>query len=222
MFLPQSVAALRRLLCWAPNPRHCSPLPAAGADSSEGGSGASATAAFTKNTALVLEHLRREFAPSTGSKRRHPSAGDLAAGVASLSLDGLLGAGEEAEAAGRSRRGRLEAARWFYESLVLRSTGFVTLTQVGGGGSTGSMRGTCAISDAAASGALHGVVASIGHCHSIQQMAVVCHPCRTSRMATSPLRPRRCWRAGAAHPAARRRRPHDLLLCSLTRPCLPD
>lgn len=107
-------------------------LPArpAGADSSEGGSGTSATASFTKNTALVLEHLRREFAPSTGSKRRHPSAGDLAAGVASLSLDGLLGSGEEAEAAGRARRGRLEAARWFYESLVLRSTGFVTLTQV--------------------------------------------------------------------------------------------
>jgi hypothetical protein len=100
-----------------------------GADSSEGGSGTSATASFTKNTALVLEHLRREFAPTTGSKRRHPSAGDLAAGVASLSLDGLLGAGEEAEAAGRARRGRLEAARWFYESLVLRSTGFVTLTQ---------------------------------------------------------------------------------------------
>lgn len=107
------------------------PARSAGADSSEGGSGTSATASFTKNTALVLEHLRREFAPSTGSKRRHPSAGDLAAGVASLSLDGLLGAGEEAEAAGRARRGRLEAARWFYESLVLRSTGFVTLTQVG-------------------------------------------------------------------------------------------
>ncbi len=105
----------------------------AGQDSSEGGSGASATASFTKNTALVLEHLRREFAPATGSKRRHPSAGDLAAGVASLSLDGLLGAGQEAEAAGRARRGRLEAARWFYESLVLRSTSFVTLTQVGSG-----------------------------------------------------------------------------------------
>lgn len=118
--------------------RPCSPTPPAGAGSSEDASGAAAaTAAFTKRTALVLEHMRREFAPSTGSKRRHPSAGDLAAGVASLSLDGLLGASQEAEAAGRPRHGRLDAARWFYESLVLRSTGFVTLEQVGGGRAAG-------------------------------------------------------------------------------------
>lgn len=75
----------------------------------------------------MLDHLRRQFAPSTGSKRRHPSAGGLAADLQALSLDGLLGAapGQEASA----RRGRLEAARWFYESLVLRNAGFVTLSQ---------------------------------------------------------------------------------------------
>ena len=30
---------------------------------------------------------------------------------------------------GGAPRGRLDAARWFYESLVLRNTGFVTLRQ---------------------------------------------------------------------------------------------
>ncbi|KAI3438065.1 hypothetical protein D9Q98_000508 [Chlorella vulgaris] len=97
-------------------------------DGSRARSGASSDAApqtaFTKNTALVLEHLRRELAPQAGSKRRHPSHGNLAAGMAALSLDGmLLGEG------GGARRGRLDAARWFYESLVLRNTGFVTLEQ---------------------------------------------------------------------------------------------
>ena len=129
---------------------HCLP---AGLDSlSEGGSGgsgaaeAAAATSFTKNTALVLEALRREFAPAPGSKRRHPSGGDLAAGMAALSLDSLL-------LAPAQPRGRLDAARWFYESLVLRNTGFVRLQQavpygdidilptaalVGGGGGPGS------------------------------------------------------------------------------------
>ncbi|EFN55048.1 hypothetical protein CHLNCDRAFT_134907 [Chlorella variabilis] len=92
---------------------------------SGGSSAAAQQTAFTKNTALVLEHLRRELAPSAGSKRRHPSHGDLAAGMAALSLDSLLDAGT----AGGGRRGRLDAARWFYESLVLRNTGFVALSQ---------------------------------------------------------------------------------------------
>lgn len=79
--------------------------------------------AFTKNTALVLDHLRREFAPSTGSKRRHPgSHGDLAADVAPLSLDSLL-------LGGSAPRGRLDAARWFYEVLLLRKADFVSLRQ---------------------------------------------------------------------------------------------
>ena len=42
--------------------------------------------------------------------------------MASLSLDSML-------LGGGAPRGRLDAARWFYESLVLRNTGFVTLRQ---------------------------------------------------------------------------------------------
>ena len=101
------------------------PVSTAGPGSS-GSGGAAPQSAFTKNTALVLQHLQRELAPAVGSKRRHPSAGGLAAGMAALSLDQLLGAAPGAPA---PRRGRLEAARWFYESLVLRNTGFVTLAQ---------------------------------------------------------------------------------------------
>lgn len=95
----------------------------AAATSGSSGAAAQHATAFTRNTALVLEHLRREFAPSAGSKRRHPgSHGDLAAGMAALSLNSLL-------LGGAAPRGRLDAARWFYECLVLRNTGFVQLEQ---------------------------------------------------------------------------------------------
>ena len=117
---------LQRCIIHAHRP-HRLPCAHAGPDSSGSGAAQAHATAFTRNTALVLEHLRREFAPPTGSKRRHPSAGDLAAGLRALSLDGLLSAAPGQEAGGR--RGRLEAARWFYESLVLRNAGFVSLSQ---------------------------------------------------------------------------------------------
>lgn len=125
----QSTGSLPAALLTVRAPPHAIPTHA-GPDSTSGGaaSGSSDAAAqhataFTRNTALVLEHLRREFAPSTGSKRRHPgSHGDLAAGMAALSLDSLL-------LGGAAPRGRLDAARWFYECLVLRNTGFVQLEQ---------------------------------------------------------------------------------------------
>lgn len=107
-----------------PTPPH--PTLEAGPGSSVSGAAAQQTS-FTRNTALVLEHLRREFAPATGAKRRHPSVGGLAADVAALSLDSLLGVAPGQQQ--HQRHGRLEAARWFYESLVLRNTGFVGLQQ---------------------------------------------------------------------------------------------
>ncbi|GAB4819090.1 hypothetical protein N2152v2_006136 [Parachlorella kessleri] len=71
---------------------------------------------FTERSRAVLAEYRRRLLPSTGSKRRHPSQGGLAA--TQLSLDALV--------AGKSRG---EACRWFYETLVLRSNDFVELDQ---------------------------------------------------------------------------------------------
>jgi hypothetical protein len=105
-----------RALSTVPHPAKLSrPLsPASGGDDSSlaarsgGSSGAAAQSSFTRNTALVLEHLRAQLAPAPGSKRRHPSHGDLAAGMSHLSLYGLL----ESGGAGGGQRGRLDAARW--------------------------------------------------------------------------------------------------------------
>jgi len=75
---------------------------------------------FTARTKIVLEHLQDRFAPTPGSKRRHPSSSSsaLTLGIESLALDSLV--------AGKSR---LEACRWFFEALVLRNKGFVDLEQ---------------------------------------------------------------------------------------------
>ena len=65
----------------------------------------------------MLDHLQAAWAPAAGSKRRR--AGSAAgAAAAPLSLDALV-----------SGRARLDAARWFFELLVLKGRGLVDLQQ---------------------------------------------------------------------------------------------
>lgn len=75
---------------------------------------------FTARTRVVLGHLQSKFSntPAPGSKRRHPQSSSPAEEAKEVSLGRLV--------AGKTR---LEACRWFFESLVLRNKGFVDLEQ---------------------------------------------------------------------------------------------
>ncbi len=77
---------------------------------------AAASDGFTARTRAVAAHLRVQLAPAPGGKRAR--GGAPAGGEAAASLDALV--------AGRSR---LDACRWFFEALVLRTKGFVDLEQ---------------------------------------------------------------------------------------------
>jgi len=70
---------------------------------------------FTSRTRSVMRHLKNILEPSTGSKRPHESS---SAAHATLNLDDIV-----------QSKNRLEACRWFFESLVLRNKGFVDLMQ---------------------------------------------------------------------------------------------
>lgn len=69
---------------------------------------------FTARTQSVLKHIKQRIEPSPGDKRAH----EASSSNATVSLDSLV--------AGKSR---LEACRWFFESLVLRNKGYVDLEQ---------------------------------------------------------------------------------------------
>ena len=75
----------------------------------------SARDGFTKRTVRVLNHLQNCFAPSIGDKR--PRDLDHSS-LPPLSLDDIV-----------RERSRLDACRWFFESLVLRNKGFLSLNQ---------------------------------------------------------------------------------------------
>jgi hypothetical protein len=77
---------------------------------------AAASDGFTARTRAVAAHLRAQLAPAPGGKRAR--GGAPVGGAAAASLDALV--------AGRSR---LDACRWFFEALVLRTKGFVDLEQ---------------------------------------------------------------------------------------------
>ena len=70
---------------------------------------------FTSRTRSVMKHLKNLLEPSPGSKRPHESS---SAAHNTLDLDDIV-----------QGKNRLEACRWFFESLVLRNKGFVDLMQ---------------------------------------------------------------------------------------------
>jgi hypothetical protein len=70
---------------------------------------------FTSRTRSVMKHLKKRLEPSPGSKRPHESS---SAACNTLNLDDVV-----------QGKTRLEACRWFFESLVLRNKGFVDLLQ---------------------------------------------------------------------------------------------
>lgn len=69
---------------------------------------------FTNRTRSVMKHLKSRLEPSSGSKRRHEGS----TSSPSLNLSDIV-----------DGKSRLEACRWFFESLVLRNKGFVDLAQ---------------------------------------------------------------------------------------------
>ena len=75
----------------------------------------SARDGFTHRTRRVLDHLQSRFNPKTGDKR---SRDDGQPSSKALSLDDLV-----------EGKSRLDACRWFFESLVLRNKGFLDLEQ---------------------------------------------------------------------------------------------
>lgn len=70
---------------------------------------------FTARTKSVLKVLQKRFEPSPGNKRSRQSAEGTSN---TLELDSIV-----------QGKSRLEACRWFFESLVLRNKGFVDLEQ---------------------------------------------------------------------------------------------
>jgi chromatin segregation and condensation protein Rec8/ScpA/Scc1 (kleisin family) len=71
---------------------------------------------FTQRTRSVLDHLHKEFEASA-TKRRRPSEG-AAVPLKAVNLDTLV--------VGSTK---LEACRWFFETLVLFNKGYVELQQ---------------------------------------------------------------------------------------------
>jgi hypothetical protein len=69
---------------------------------------------FTARTQSVMKHIRHRLEPSPGEKRPHEESSS----TRKVSLDSLV-----------SGKSRLEACRWFFESLVLRNKGFLDLEQ---------------------------------------------------------------------------------------------
>ncbi|WPT17702.1 Sister chromatid cohesion 1 protein 4 [Picochlorum sp. SENEW3] len=69
---------------------------------------------FTARTQSVMKHIRHRLEPSPGEKRPHEESSS----TRKISLDSLV-----------SGKSRLEACRWFFESLVLRNKGFLDLEQ---------------------------------------------------------------------------------------------
>ncbi|CAK0784792.1 hypothetical protein CVIRNUC_007996 [Coccomyxa viridis] len=73
--------------------------------------------AFTARTTHVAARLKAEFGATPGHKKRRLQSG-AAAGGASISLDGMV-----------EGRTRVDACRWFFEVLVLKSRDYVELEQ---------------------------------------------------------------------------------------------